>query len=454
MSSAFSGIEMGKRALAAHQQAIDVTGHNIANVNTPGYSRQEAILATTDPYTEPSARLDLTSGQFGTGVQMEAIRRIRADFLDRRARDAISRSGSGSQKSDWLTQAEAAFQEPGENGLNAALGRFWNAWQNVSKDPQNTATRAVMIEQAQSFAKSFRGVVGRLDQTLSDADKLLAAKLQELNGLTGRIASLNGKIRQVMALGQEPNDLLDMRDHLLDQLADLADFVQTNRTDGMVTVSIAGVNVVMDDQSLALTDASGIREGQIGGIAEARDIIQAWRDEVNSLASQIIQSVNARHRVGYDLDGNAGGDFFAGTDATDIAISADLLSDPRRVAAAQTLASTGPPPVPVPGDGSNALGIAQLQQQKLMDAGALTFGDYYTRSVSLLGSQVRSAVDESEGQKAYMDALTRQRESVSGVSLDEEMVNMVRFQRGYEAAAKLITTMAEMLDTIINLIGV
>jgi len=311
-----------------------------------------------------------------------------------------------------------------------------------------------MIEQAQSFAKSFRGVVGRLDQTLSDADKLLAAKLQELNGLTGRIASLNGKIRQVMALGQEPNDLLDMRDHLLDQLADLADFVQTNRTDGMVTVSIAGVNVVMDDQSLALTDASGIREGQIGGIAEARDIIQAWRDEVNSLASQIIQSVNARHRVGYDLDGNAGGDFFAGTDATDIAISADLLSDPRRVAAAQTLASTGPPPVPVPGDGSNALGIAQLQQQKLMDAGALTFGDYYTRSVSLLGSQVRSAVDESEGQKAYMDALTRQRESVSGVSLDEEMVNMVRFQRGYEAAAKLITTMAEMLDTIINLIGV
>ncbi|MCC6446107.1 MAG: flagellar hook-associated protein FlgK [Armatimonadetes bacterium] len=456
MPSAFSGIEMGRRALSAHQQAIDVTGHNIANINTPGYSRQEIVFATTDPYTNPSVRMDLTKGQFGTGVMVQAIRRVRAGYLDGRARDSMSRYGAQTQKSDWLSQAENAFREPGDSGLNAALSRFASAWQNVSKDAQNGGTRAVLIEQAQSFANDINSLANRLDRMAQDADSLIAGKLQEANDLTGRIASLNGEIKKVMAIGQEPNDLRDNRDRLLDRLAELTDFVQTDRADGMVTVSIGGTNVVLDDRNTVLIASSGIASGEIGGIGEAKASIQARRAEIGTLAARIVQDVNTQHRAGFDLDGNAGGDFFTavpGNEAATMAVSADLTADPRKLAAAETIASAGPPPLPVPGDGDNALKIARLQEQKGMNGGTQTYGEYYTQTVSRLGAESRTALDGLDGEKAYLDALSQQRESVSGVSLDEETLNLIRFQRGYEAAARLVSTMDEMLDTIINGLG-
>jgi flagellar hook-associated protein 1 FlgK len=261
-----------------------------------------------------------------------------------------------------------------------------------------------------------------------------------------QLADLNKQITSVQALGFPANDLLDKRDYLLDQLAKLTDYVLATDENGAISVSIGSTLLVFGNQYRQLADASDISSGEIGGLKDAEASVQQVLADVNTLAGQIITSVNALHQTGYDLDGNAGGLFFNGSDAATIGLDPAISSDLRKIAASSQAG--------VVGDGSIAREIGNLKRQLTMNGGTVSFDDFYNGLVTNLGVAAKNAENSFEVENLVLEQIENQRSSVSGVSLDDEMVNLTQYQRSYEAAARFVTVADSLLDTLINRTGV
>ncbi|MDI6799680.1 MAG: flagellar hook-associated protein FlgK [Actinomycetota bacterium] len=461
MGSAFFGLEIATRSLRAQQRGMEVTGHNIANANTPGFSRQRAVLATTDPYPVPAFNRPLVGGQIGTGVKIEAIQRVRDAFLDTQIRKESLSLGSWQSIETALEQVEVIFNEPSESGLSKVMSDFWNAWQELAKDPSSQVARVSLREQSTTLTGAINHAYAQLEELKNNLDGDIEIKVDQINTIARQIRDLNESIIKFESTGDSANDLRDKRDLLLDELSKVINFSVTESDNGGVLIYIKNKTLVSDVEMLELTTTPGplndsflkviwaddlsdvsITNGSLNGLIEARDdYINFYMDELDQLTAGIIAQVNDIHEDGFALDGvTTGLDFFTGTGAADIAVNS-IFSDLSLIAASMSGEA---------GDGLNALAIAGLKRTLTMNGATATFDDFYKSTISSLGVDIQEANRLVVNERLLIEQLNNRKESVSGVSLDEEVVNLLKYQRAYEAASRLITVMDEMLDKLIN----
>ena len=471
MLGLFGALDLGSRSLQTQQQGIEVAGHNLANVNNPAYARQRLVIGT-------SPSIDTATGPQGTGVAAISVERLRSDILDSQIQDETSVQGSLQAQQEALQNADAnlgqqidrsASADPltaaqgGQTGLAGGLTALFNQFQSLSTDPSSLAERQAVLSQASGLATQFNQVDQRLGSLQGQLNQTLAGDTDKANTLLQQLAALNTQItRAEQKSGGEANDLRDTRQDKLEQLAQLVKVDAVTGNDGSLNISIAGTSFVEGGktvESLEVYDNGGgqmlvraqssgnaldLTGGSLHGTIEARDgAIADLRKGINSLASQLITQVNAVHRDGFSLTGTTGADFFTGTGAADIAVNSALKDNPALLQAAGVSDAAG--------DASVAKSLAGLANQKLSTLGEATFSQNYAQTVTGFG-QAESAVDQQlSDQSAVTGMLQTQRESVSGVSMDEEMTNLVKFQKAYAASAKLITTLDDMLNDVISM---
>lgn len=462
MRSAFSGLEIARRSLAAQQLALNVTGHNIANANTPGYTRQTALLRATSPYTVPGRVNPHGAGQIGTGVEVAAIRRTSDQFVQAEIIKEAGNTGYWEAQRQVLRQMEIALMEPSDSGVQAAFEKYWAALQELHKSPESHAVRSVLIEEARSLADTIQHVRAQLLPMQSEIDLGMQRTADRLNTLAEQIATINRQIAHALTMGQQPNDLFDQRDVLVEEVSRLTGATVAPRQNGMIAVLIGGVSLV--DGTFARTIAvendtarPGLTQlvwqdtqslvqwngGQMRSDEEARDVlIPETLERLDKLAAALIAHTNAIHREGIGLDGSTGLDFFVGSSAADIAVNPALVASPERIGASQTGEL---------GDGNIALRMAQLAQQPVLEGATLE--NYFAGIVGRVGVMGRKAQMMVDHQADVEHHLTTLRQSVAGVNLDEEMTNMVMFQHAYAAAARVVSAMDEALETLIHRMG-
>lgn len=470
MRSTFFGIEVARRALFAGQRALDVTGHNIANANTPGYSRQVATQVATDPLYVPALNRPAGAGQIGTGVAVDRIERMRDQFLEQRMRQEQQTTGRWSARRDSLAQVELMLNEPSESGIRSSLDLYWQSLQELSKNPENEAVRTLVAERAQLLGDSLQHSSRQLEQLRLDVDAAIEVNVDRVNTLSQRIATLNIQIGKVVSMGDQPNDLLDERDRLTSELSTLLDITVVDRGRGQISVAAGGFSLVEGEKGYNLTviqdvvpDGGGsgtrlgritwadsgttvsLRGGAIQGQLEVRDeLVPSWTAKLDELASAIITETNNIHQQGFDLNGLPGGVFFVGTSARDIAVIPSIIQDVSRIAASRSGA---------PGDGSNATALAQLKQAPVLANGTASISDFFHSLVSTLGVDSQQAKRMTENQELLLDHLRGRQSEVAGVSLDEEMADLIRFQHSYGAAARAMTSVDQILEIVIEKMG-
>lgn len=463
MPGLLSGLHVALRSLLSQRLAIQVTEHNVASAAVEGYRRQEAVFAPGPPYAPPETRGGM-AGQIGTGVEVARIRRYSLALLDGRVREARAQAGRWEVREEALTQLEAVLAETEGEGLNARLDAFWSAWQRLSARPQDLTLRAEVRQRAEDLAAAFQGRALRLIAARRDQDQALAQDVQTFNDLAARVASLNAEIARVLGAGDSPNDLMDERDRLLDRLVDLSGATVSFQENGEVLVSVNGHALVVGSKALqvvatpdpgngnllALTWEDGRaftpQAGQMAGRLELRDsLIPTFQSGLDGLAAALISRVNALHQSGYGLNNATGLDFFEGSDALTIRVSGNL-DDLQNLAAAKS--------PDAPGDGSLAMDLAAVRDELLMAGGTATLNGFAAAEAARLGILVNEARSRAAEHGLVAESLAQQRQAVTGVSLDEEAANLVRYQRVFEASARLMTVLDELLDKVINGMGV
>jgi len=566
--------EAARRSLGAHMLLMDVVSHNIANVNTPGYSRQRGVVKTTLPYGVPSMHYVALPGQLGTGVEVKYIQRLRNDFLDRQFRQENGTFGATDAKDYVYHILETLLQEPGENSLSSLLNEYYDAFQELSVTPEDPAIRSLVIERIKNLIGGFKHYAEQIVALRSEVDYQIRETVQQINSIARQIADLNGKIETALNSRQQPNDLLDQRDKLLDDLSQLMNIRVERLGNGGVAVFVGSMNIVDDrhvnpivvidnieidksevsDLTSATTkyisaygsqgwngdrvryrdDSSGftgadpynskvatlwvkffedsaegtekyvalddrsLKSGKLAGLIEARDKI-LWNalEDLDKLVWGLTARANEIHRQGVDLNGDAGEDIFLVPDtiytsslpqdliaelyagnsspywrssnfrgiALHIYLNPNLDGHPEKIAAAHSAN-------PYPGDSTVAVALAQERSTNMgvesFDVNGYPFTlsspanftddmklkstyEFYTAWVSGVGSASANNKILRDNTEKLKQALDLRRKQESGVNLDEEAADMIRFQKAYEAAARVLTVVTEMMDTVINL---
>ena len=451
--SSFYGLQTSLRGLLAQQRLLDTTGHNIANASTKGYSRQEAALVASPALNIPAGGIASGAGaHLGSGVDVQSFRRIRDQFVDLQYRGQNTNLGEWKARSTALDRAEGALSEPGENGLNQQLNEFWNAWADLANANGTDRAAAVqnVVEKGAALADAFTTVRGQIvqvkDQTYAEyADLARPASPGDAGGeiaqVATEIAQLNDTIKRFMTAGDVPNDLLDRRDLLVDQLSEYGQVSVEAQNDGTINVSFvdkasSGTTypIVTGPASTWAGPPAGdawTPGGRLGGLLEASrpgGTLDGYLTTLDTIAGNLVTAVNTAYN----------GTFFtAGTPAAaTLDVDAALRANPQSL---------------VPGSGNTgstdyALAVSQLRDGTAVD-------QPYRAFVAKVGSNVREAIRQENNAQVLTDAVENRRQSVSGVSLDEEMSNLVRFQRSYQASARAMSTLDEMLDVLINRTG-
>jgi len=455
-------VDIGKSALFTAQQAISVAGHNIANVNTPGFSRQVVSLAENRPENG-------SPGQIGTGVHAESIRRSFDSFVEGQLLASRERLGEFTASSNALARLEPLFGDANNLGIGAGLNEFFGALQDVATNPNDLSARTVFLSKATALA-------GRLNQSAADLtaaqeflDRQVGQTITDVNRLTTQIADLNVKIAGAESSGQQANDLRDERGVALADLGELIEISSIEDATGQLTVFAGRGHVLVDKertyQLVGVPDLSNnglldvhydagagpttslapvIQSGRLKGLLDVRDqTIPSLRASLDTLASELVAQVNQQHRLGFGLDGSTNQDFFAptGTTASTIAVS---LANVRQIAASSTAGG-------VPGNNANALALAGLRSTDFASLGSVTFQEYYSTIAGNFGSVVQGVEGSLRTQEILHDQLTSQRASISGVSMDEELANLLQYQRSFEAASRMIVIADEMFQTILSI---
>ena len=444
--TAFSGLQ-------AAQAALDTASHNIANVGTDGYTRQRVELGSRIPHQQPF-------GPVGTGVSVEDITRSRNEFLDVRYRDSVAGERLFTTLGELLGGIEASLGEP-DHGITSTLGSLWNAFEDVALDPPDTAARMAVLGGLEAVAEQIRGVATAWDQAAADVSESLDATIADVNRHLDEIASLNRSILEGRGAPGSPNDLLDERDRLIDRLAALAGVTATVTDSGAARVSLNGLALVHDtavshlsrDGDGSLVHPSGAPVdpgGELAGRWTFLDVeFPAHRAALDTFAADLADALNAQHAAGYTLDGVAGGlllDYSAGAAASTLAVA---VTGPDDLAAA----SSAGPPVPA-FDGTNIDALVALRLDLVAGGGTSTIDDAARALVGGVASATAAARSAATSQRGVSAAAAAARTEAHAVSIDEEMVNLLTFQRAYEAAARVMTAVDQTLDTLINRTGV
>ena len=473
MRSTFGGIETSLRGLRAQQLALDVTGHNISNANTPGYTRQVADMKATAPYAVPTMNRLNVAGQIGTGVAVTQIQRMRDQFVDRRTQYENASLGYWDARQRSFDHLEVTLAEPTELDTGASIGfqlnEFWSALQQLgnANRPDNVAVRSVVREKANNLCDTIRSTYNQLTALQDDVNAELAVRIGRINTLAGQIAGLNGEIAKISAVGDAPNDLMDQREVLVAELSKMTSIAIQSDELNRYSISISGMLLVTGDKDYSMETAVNgdgfydvvwshngravdFTTGEIKGLIEMRDEeIKHYIDSIDQLAETLVTEFNLQHRAGYGLDASHDVNFFKpGTRAADITLDdAILAADGLNRIAASLNGEVG--------NGENALALAKLlKNQTFPSLGGNTMSDYYDSLIAKLGVDAEKAKVTYANQQTLVGHLSNMQESVAGVSLDEEMANLIRFQNSYNAAARMMTAIDETLDKLINGTGI
>jgi flagellar hook-associated protein 1 len=458
MANLFSGINTALTSLQANQEAMQIVEQNVSNANTPGYHRQSAVFHANPAAAIHSGIFQTPSTQaIGGGVTVDQVKRYSDDLLDAQYRKYSADSSQWQSENSVISQAESLLNETGDNSLINQMDAFWSSWQTLTTDPTNTSLRQDVLDKAQGLAGALNSRTQMLQSTQTDQNDSILERVKEINTNAAQIADLNGQIAHTISTGGQPNDLLDQRDQLLDRLSEISGAKTSLQDNGEVMVSIGGHILVNGQTVTGLNETLGINpagavnmtwadgaafsppSGEIKGLVTARDtIIPQQIQGLNQLAAGLIANVNAIHTTGFDLNGTAGTNLFSGTDASNIALA---ITDPKLIAASSSnLVNSG--------DSEIARQLSALQSKQIFPNA--TADQYYNQQATNLGLIVQQTSSDANSSSLAKDALTSQKDALSGVSLDEEAANLVKFQRAYQAAAKVMTTIDSMLDTLIN----
>lgn len=527
MSGIFNTFHTAVKGMSAQQTAINTSSHNISNANTEGFSRQRVELQAERAYNLKGV------GQIGTGVDIKSIIRIRDTFLDLQIRNENGISGEYNARKEVLDQVEMIFLEPTDTGLGQTMSEMWNSWQELSKYPESSNTRTIVAQKTLNFTDSINHMSMQLEDLTTDTISEIEKVVYDIHSILTQVDNLNQEISKIKIKGQEPNDLMDQRDLLMDNLSDLIEYKYTEDNNGNINISISGKNMLsnsaenelsvvksieklpsgeyrvylsqkgdvlkdkiffttnnpskyspgdvvtnksekaLGSNPLTESDVSQIAvdKGEIKGYHSALKEIQGYSSNLDQLAKTIAKVVNTVHS-----DDGKGIEFLVFKDLNDdgspdniaksITVNSKIVDDASKILA-------GKEPTSPSGDGSRALAIAQLRNGSFIlndsydpssgydddlmtiknEENGATFENYYKDTVIELGISTQQAKRMIENQTALIGQLEQRKESISGVSIDEEVANLVKFQHSYQANAKVIATLTEMLDTLINRLG-
>ena len=439
------GLNTGYTAIRAAQAALDTISHNIANATTEGYTRQRVDQTSLPGYATGS-------GILGQGVDIASISRQRDHFLDEQARTEDSRFAGMNARSQLLSQAEVRFGEL-DAGIDVSLGEAFASLEELALHPESTPVRHTVLDALDNVATRLRATAEGLHGLELAADTDVRVAVSEANNLITQIADLNGRIVGLSGAGS-PNDLLDQRDRLVDQLSSLTGAESIRGAHGAVRVSLNGLSLVDGISPVTLhVDASGtvthpdgaIRlGGEIGGLVTfTQTDLPAMQAKLDAFATELATAFNTQNAAGFMASGAAGGPLFAiGGGARDLQMVATGPAD-LAVAGSSTAATF---------DGGNAQAMADLRTTNLAGGGTLLarFRDVVTG----VGVTAARAASDLRSQQSLQSASSLARESRHGVSLDEEMTNLIAHQRALEAAARVMSAIDETLGTLINRTGV
>ena len=456
MSGLNAALNSGKTSLLTNQKAIEVTGLNVANVNTPGYSRQT-------PYLDPYPALTFGDYFIGTGVTVGKVMRSHDSFLAGQINDKAAEYGYENSQINTLAEIERELGV-GDDSLSAELDQFFDAWRQLSTNPGGEVERQQVLQRGALLADKFHNMDKGLDQVVNNINVDLDGKLEGINQNLYEIADLNKRISTLELSGQDANSDRDRRDLLLKGLSEtlgVTGFETSTNTlsvqlpngmplvEGDVVTPIEGyysgtnyqLRLKFGDTNIDL-DRNSVG-GEVGGLFQVRDVvIPDVRDRLDTLAYEITNRINTQHELGTGLDGVSSRDFFVPlAGVTDAASSIELnLSQTYEIAAGTTSA---------PGDNTNALAILDLESAQTL--GSDTFVSYYGKIAATVGVETARNRQATEGLRDSLDSLNNLRDGVDGVSLEEEMISLLKYQKGYEASAKFLSTVDEMLDTLMTL---
>lgn len=511
MRSTFSGLNAVNRGLYANQIGLDTVGHNISNANTAGYSRQLVTMTTTNPESIYGGQGFM---QVGTGVSVQSILRARDTFTDRQYWKENASLGYGQMADNTLSKIEGVFREPSEYGLQTVLNKFWTALQTLSTNGSDDGARAVLQQRGVEVRNAIEHAATQLKDMAADINSVIEIKVNNVNQIASDILSLNKQICTIETGGSDhANDLRDRRDLLVDQLSSLVGVTVNEDKYGNYSVQSGSITLVDGNRVNKLgiatekdpiygyeifkvvqggTKTADSRftvggteaqlaegtKGEIQGLLDMRDLsgadengVKGYLDKLATISQFLLVDFNGQHRDGCGLDDSSGNpftgnNFFGAATNTDYSawvadasktngdwlrefIGADIVSAEK--IAARSLSSEGV------ASGSNATLLSNVLKTKgspTLGVSEPTLDAFYNSFIGKLGVQSQEAKRLTENQGSLVQQITTWRESVAGVNMDEEMTNMIRFQKGYNAAARVITTMDEMLDKLINGTGV
>lgn len=470
MSRVWSVMDIGKRAMMNSQNALQTVSHNVANKDTEGYSRQRVELKSSPP-----AGLRL---RYGQGAYTSAITRTNNAHLEKQIAGEMNKLATATAQGAALGRLEDVMNEQQESGVHKKVGNFFNAWRELSNNPENFALRQQVKDSAGEMTGAFKDLNENLGGILGDADFEIAVKIGEVNEITREIADLNQKIQQVELHAREANDERDRRDLLIKKLSGLVNISHAEGDGGIVTITAGRTAVLVSgyQQRELFVDKVADEEGKnpsmrvfyrstkkgtpddvtnqftsgaLGGLISVRDgVVGDLMNKVNLMGYTIVSEVNEAHRAGFDRYSGAGGDFFVMPDSIEnfsnsIDINPYIRKDVGRIAAAAATHS--------PGDNRVANIISMLQYKKVFSDGTSSLDDFYGAMVGEVGILAAKANGGIEAIGSNLHNLEKLRESISGVSLDEEAAKMIEYQKAYDASARLIRTADEMMQTVLDL---
>jgi flagellar hook-associated protein 1 FlgK len=472
MSRIWGMMDIGKRSMMNSQTALQTVSHNVANKNTEGYSRQRVDVQTTEPTGTGKLRI-------GNGARANSVTRTNNEFIEKQVEKEGNVLGNKTGRADMLMRVEQVFNEQMNKGLNKFIGEFFNAFREMSNSPENLALRNLVKESADFLTKDFQRINSQLDKIQGEADFQITTEVSQINAMTREIAQLNDKIKSVEMNALQANDERDRRELLIKQLSEKMNIKYGESDDGVLTITAGNSGILVSgSQQRDLIAAAGaarpgkkdgqievyykpnengtpvnitqqITGGKLGGLLEIRDgFINKTISNMDEMAYTLAQEVNKAHMSGYDRYNNKGQAFFD-VGASQVGASANIKVSDRIQQNAGFVVSAAQPNSP--GDNRIANLISSLQYAQPLARGESSFDDFYGNIVGNVGIAANRANSELDAQKGIVEQIKNIRESISGVSLDEETTKMIEFQKTYDASARLIKTADEMMDTVLSL---
>ncbi len=480
MRSSFAGISIGLSAIVAQQRAIDITGHNISNVNTSGYSRQNVINASTSP-TYVGVSGNGRPMNVGTGVDIVEIRQYKDFFLDQKIRRENKDLGYWEARKGSIEEIETIFNDNSEEGLQTVMDNFWNSWSELSKPGGGLTARSLVKENAIAFVDTVKNLDNLLTNFREDRNSEISENIDTLNGITKDIANLNYEIKKIEAGGVIANDLRSERDNYIDQLSKMAN-IQVIDKDKM-NIALEGMLLVSDTNQIPIVavpdigvdgfysikwaktmEDINISGGSIKALIESRDeLVSGFKNRLNEFVKGVATEINTIHKAGYgNLDPLLHTAMFINIkDNTDSGIDiGNIRYNPILIEVNNIAAAISPPPGNFE-DNRNALKISEWRQQEVfLDEtyvgldGKYNFDEFYRNLITDIGLEGNKAANATEAQGLLVEQLEYKRQSLMAVSLDEEMSNLIRFEHSYNAASRIVNALDEMLEVIVNKLGV